>query len=208
MSGGSGRPSHPSLPGLLAAEGIADSDETWPVAGSERAYESPYVSVTVDTIVDPTGDQHSRAVVRPHGAVAVVAIDDADRLLLVEQYRHPTGRRLLELPAGTLDVPGEEPLEAASRELAEEADVVAERWSEVLHLQMTPGYSTERIRVFVATGLGAVAEADRTEREAEEAHMAQWWLPFADAVDAVLEGRIADAKTVAAILAVQVQRSR
>jgi ADP-ribose pyrophosphatase len=73
---------------------------------------------------------------------------------------------------------------------------------------MTPGYSTERIQVYVASGLTAVAEADRTEREAEEAHMAQWWLPFDEAVTAVLDGRIADAKTVAAILTVQVQRSR
>jgi 8-oxo-dGTP pyrophosphatase MutT (NUDIX family) len=199
---------HPRLPGRLAEASIADSDESWPVARVETAYESPYVSLTVDTIVDPTGDEHSRAVVRPNGAVAVVAIDDADRLLLVEQYRHPTGRRLLELPAGTLDVPGEEPQHAAARELAEEADIVAGTWSALLHLQMTPGYSTERIQVYLAGDLTPVAEADRTVREAEEAHMAQWWLPFSDAVTAVLEGRIADAKTVASILAVQALRSR
>lgn len=199
---------HPDLPGLLAATAIGDSDESWPVASSDARFESPYVSLTVDTIVDPSGDEHARAVVRPNGAVAVVAIDDADRLLLVEQYRHPTGRRLLELPAGTLDVDGEAPLDAAARELAEEADVVAATWSPLLHLQMTPGYSTERIQVYVAGDLTPVAADARTEREAEEAHMNQWWLPFGDAVAAVLEGRIADAKTVAAILAVQVQRSR
>lgn len=199
---------HPSLPGRLAETSVADTDESWPVAGVETVYESPYVNLTVDTIVDPSGDEHARAVVRPNGAVAVVAIDDADRLLLVEQYRHPTGRRLLELPAGTLDVPGEAPQDAAARELAEEADVVASTWSPLLHLQMTPGYSTERIEVFVAGGLTPVAEADRTAREAEEAHMAQWWLPFDDAVTAVLDGRIADAKTVSAILAVQALRSR
>ena len=199
---------HPSLPGLLADPLIGDSDESWPVSSSETAYESPYVSLTVDAIVDPTGAEHSRAVVRPHGAVAVVAVDDADRLLLVEQYRHPTGRRLLELPAGTLDVAGESPADAAARELAEEADVRASTWSDLLHLHMTPGYSTERIEVYLATGLTAVDEDDRTVREAEEAHMEQWWLPFADAVTAVLDGRITDAKTVAAILAVQAQRSR
>jgi 8-oxo-dGTP pyrophosphatase MutT (NUDIX family) len=200
--------SHPSLPGRLAEASVADTDESWPVADVENVYESPYVSLTVDTIVDPGGAEHPRAVVRPNGAVAVVAIDDADRLLLVEQYRHPTGRRLLELPAGTLDVPGEEPQDAAARELAEEADVVASTWAPLLHLQMTPGYSTERIEVYLASDLSPVAEADRTAREAEEAHMAQWWLPFGDAVTAVLEGRIADAKTVSAILAVQALRSR
>ena len=106
---------HPDLSGLLAVTSIGDTDESWPVARSDAQFESPYVSLTVDTIVDPDGHEHPRAVVRPHGAVAVVAIDDADRLLLVEQYRHPTGRRLLELPAGTLDVPGEEPQDAAAR---------------------------------------------------------------------------------------------
>lgn len=200
--------SQPPLPGRAALPTLSDSDEQWPVEDSVPAYESPYVSLTVDTIVDPSGQSHERAVVRPHGAVAVVAIDDADRLLLVEQYRHPTGRRLLELPAGTLDVPGEDPRDAAARELAEEADVTASTWSDLLHLHMTPGYSTERIEVYLASGLAAVDEADRTVREAEEAHMAQWWLPFDDAVTAVLEGRITDAKTVAAILAVQARRAR
>jgi 8-oxo-dGTP pyrophosphatase MutT (NUDIX family) len=200
--------SHPSLPGQLAEAGVSDSDQSWTVARSETIHDSPYISLRSDTIVDPSGDEHVRAVVQPHGAVAVVTLDGDDRLLLVEQYRHAQGRRLLELPAGTLDVEGEEPIEAAKRELAEEADVVAASWSPLLSLAMTPGHSTERIEVFVATGLSAVADADRTVREAEEADMAQWWVPFDDAVDAVLAGRIADAKTVAAILAVQVSRSR
>jgi 8-oxo-dGTP pyrophosphatase MutT (NUDIX family) len=199
---------HPNLPGRLAEAGATDVDQSWPVARSETIYDSPYISLRSDTIVDPAGDEHVRAVVRPHGAVAVVALDDDDRLLLVEQYRHATGRRLLELPAGTLDVEGEGAMDAARRELAEEADVVGASWTPLLQLAMTPGHSSERIQVFLTTGLSAVADADRTTREAEEADMAQWWMPFADAVDAVLEGRISDAKTVAAILAVQVSRSR
>lgn len=199
---------HPSLPGRLAGADVSDSDQSWPVARSETLYDSAYISLRSDTIVDPSGDEHVRAVVAPNGAVAVVTLDADDRLLLVEQYRHPTKRRLLELPAGTLDVEGEEPIEAAKRELAEEADIVAATWAPLLSLVMTPGHSTERIEVFVATGLTAVADADRTEREAEEADMAQWWMPFGDAVDAVLDGRISDSKTVAAILAVQVSRSR
>jgi len=199
---------HPTLPGRLAVPGVTDSDHTWPVARSETIYDTPYIGLRSDTIVDPAGDEHVRAVVRPHGAVAVVALDDDDRLLLVEQYRHATGRRLLELPAGTLDVEGEGSMDAAKRELAEEADVVGATWTTLLRLAMTPGHSSERIEVFVATGLSAVADADRTTREAEEADMAQWWIPFADAVDAALEGRISDAKTVAAILAMQVSRTR
>jgi 8-oxo-dGTP pyrophosphatase MutT (NUDIX family) len=199
---------HPALPGQVADQLIADSDESWPVVASEPAYESPYVSVTVDTIVDRSGAEHSRAVVRPNGAIGVLAFDDDDRLLLVEQYRHPVGRRLLEIPAGTLDVPDEAARDAAARELAEEADLRASDWESVLHLLATPGYSTEGWEVFRATGLSPVPEAERTTREAEEADMTQWWLPFDQAVDAVLAGRITDSMTVASILAVHALRSR
>lgn len=199
---------HPSLPGRLAGAGVADSEQSWPVARSETLHASAYLSLRSDTIVDPSGEEHVRAVVTPNGAVAVVALDDDDRVLLVEQYRHPTGRRVLEVPAGTLDVDGEGPLEAAKRELAEEADVVAGSWTPLLDLLMTPGYSSERIQAYLATDVSAVADADRTTREAEEADMVQWWVPLDDAVDAVLDGRIADAKTVAALLAVRVLRSR
>jgi len=200
---------HPRLPGELADPGsLRDSDQSWPVSSSDSKYESPYVSLRIDTIVDPSGGEHARAVVQPNGAIGVLAIDEHDRVLLVEQYRHPVGRRLFELPAGTLDVPGELPLDAAIRELAEEADVVAEQWESILHLLATPGYSTEAWEVFRATDLSAVPHADRTRREAEEADMAQWWLPFDDAVEAVLSGRITDSLTVAGILAAQVLRTR
>lgn len=200
---------HPRLPGELAdGTSLSDSDQSWPVSSSVSKHESAYVSLRIDTIVDPTGGEHSRAVVKPNGAIGVLAIDEDDRILLVEQYRHPVGRRLIELPAGTLDVPGEAPADAAARELAEEADVVAEHWESILHLLATPGYSTEVWEIFRATGLSAVPAAERTTREAEEADMVQWWLPFDEAVDAVLSGRITDSMTVAGILAAQVLRSR
>jgi len=200
---------HPRLPGELAdGASLGDSDQKWPVSSTDVKYESPYVSLRIDTIVDPQGGEHARAVVQPNGAIGVLAIDEDDRVLLVEQYRHPVGRRLFELPAGTLDVHGESALDAAVRELAEEADVVAEEWESILHLLATPGYSTEAWEVFRATGLSAVPHADRTQREAEEADMRQWWLPFDDAVDAVLSGRITDSLTVAGILAAQVLRTR
>lgn len=199
---------HPVLPGRIAAPDVADTDQSWPVSTSEPQYTSPYISLRIDTIVDPAGDEHSRAVAQPHGAVGVLALDDEDRLLLVQQYRHPVGKFLLEIPAGTLDVEGEAPHDAAVRELAEEADIVAAQWNSALRLLATPGYSAEGWEVFRATGLSAVPHADRTDREAEEADMVQWWLPFEQAVDAVLAGRITDAMTVAAILAEQVHRTR
>lgn len=199
---------HPSLPGRLAGPRIADSEHSWPTAVSVEQFSSGYLSLTLDTIVDADGGEHARAVVHPHGAVAVLAIDADDRVLLVEQYRHPVHHRLLELPAGTLDVTGEHPVDAAARELAEEADLRAGAWEIQLSMFATPGYSSEAWTVFRATDLSPVPDAERTEREAEEADMHQWWLPLDDAVTAVLDGRIADAKTAVAVLAEQVRRSR
>jgi ADP-ribose pyrophosphatase len=199
---------HPHLPGHLAGSILSDAEASWPVSSSEMKYESPYVSLGIDTIVDPDGAEHARAVVKPNDAIGIVALDEDDRLLLVEQYRHPVRRRLLEIPAGTLDVPGESALDASIRELAEEADLVAGHWEPQIRLVATPGYSTESWQVFTATDLSAVPESDRTRREAEEADMLQWWMPFDQAVEAVLAGRFSDALTVAAILAAQVLRTQ
>lgn len=204
---------HPSLPGLLAPDAagaaVADTDAAWPVSATTTAYRSGYLGVEVDTIVAPDGQEHERVVVRPHGAVGVLALDEDDRVLLVEQYRHPVGARMLELPAGTLDVAGEPPQEAAARELAEEADVMAATWDVLLSpVAATPGYSSERWHLYRASGLQPVPEAERTVREAEEADMQQWWVPFGAAVDAVLDGRVSDAMTVAGILAELARRRR
>lgn len=199
---------HPDLPGLLADADLTDSAAEWPVSASTPGFSNPYLSLAVDTIVDPDGDEHDRVVVQPHGAIGVVALDDEDRVLLVEQYRHPVRRRMLEIPAGTLDVEGEDPLDAAIRELAEEADLTADDWARKLGIHATPGYSSEAWTVYRASGLRPVPHDDRTERVAEEADMQQWWLPFDAAVDAVLAGRITDGMTVAALLGEQVRRSR
>lgn len=200
---------HPRLPGILGdGATLQDVPTAWPVSESLEVHSRPFLSLYLDTIVDPDGGEHSRTVVRPNGAVGVLALDDDDRILLVEQYRHPVRKRCLELPAGTLDVEGEPPATAAARELAEEADLDAKDWRPLLSMLATPGYSTEAWQVYLATGLTPVAEHARTVREAEEADMHQWWIPFGEAVTAVLEGRITDAMTVASILAVQVQRGR
>ncbi|GAA1734455.1 NUDIX hydrolase [Aeromicrobium alkaliterrae] len=199
---------HPSLPGRLAPDDLADQEASWPVAASETFYDTTYVSLRRDTIVDPSGGEHPRAVVQPRGAVGVIALDDDDRILLVAQYRHPVGRRMIELPAGILDVEGEDPRDTAARELAEEADVQAEHWEHHLVIRSSPGYTSEALTVFRATGLSPVPEDQRTKREAEEADMEQWWLPFADAVAAVLDGRISNGLAIGAILAEHARRTR
>ncbi|HWV26172.1 MAG TPA: NUDIX hydrolase [Aeromicrobium sp.] len=200
---------HPDLTGTLAdGRPLTDTAATWPVATSTVVHDSPYAQVRTDVIVDPTGGEHARLVVRPNGAVGVLALDVDDRVLLVQQYRHPVGQRMLELPAGTLDVVGESNLDAARRELAEEADVVAESWSSLLHAHASPGYSGEAWEVFLAEGLSPLPVEQRTVRRAEEADMDHWWLPFDEALDAVAAGRITDAMTVAGLLALHARRTR
>lgn len=193
--------SHPRLPGRIAAP-VEAGDGTWPKVGSEVGFQNPYLTLTVDTIEAPDGSTHPRVVVRPRRAVGVAAVDEDGRILLVEQYRHPMGRRMLEIPAGLMDVEGEEPQQTAARELAEETDLVAGTWRELMRIAPTVGYSTETITLFHACDLVPIAEAERTEREAEEADMAHWWVDLDEAVAACLDGRIFDAKTVVAILAV------
>jgi ADP-ribose pyrophosphatase len=192
---------HPRLPGRIAPAGRGDTQAAWPVASSTSRYRSAYLSVRTDDIVDPAGGVHERAVVEHQGAVGILAVDEAGRVLLVEQYRHAVGARLLELPAGILDVDGESAQSAAQRELVEEGDITADVWEELFGLAATPGYSTERWRLFRASELSPVPAADRTERHAEEADLDQWWMPLDDAVEAIFAGRIADALTIAGILA-------
>lgn len=122
------------------------------------------------------------------GAVAILALDDEGRVLLIQQYRHPIRHRDWELPAGLLDVAGEEPLEAAKRELAEEADLVAAHWEPLVSSWTTPGGNDEIIHIFLATGVSKAESAH--DREDEEADIRVEWVPLPDAVDAVLSGRM------------------
>jgi len=133
------------------------------------------------------------------GAVAIVALDDEGRVLLIQQYRHPIRHRDWELPAGLLDVEGEEPLAAARRELAEEADLVAERWEPLVSSWTTPGGNDEIIHVFLATGVSSADAAH--DREDEEADIRVAWVPLSDAVSAVLEGRMRNGILAIGVLA-------
>lgn len=140
------------------------------------------------------------------GAVGCVALDEADRVLLIRQYRHPVGMLDWELPAGLLDVPGEQPWIAAARELAEEADLQAERWNVLADWQNSPGGSSENWRCFLARGLSEV-HTDYV-REGEESEIEVAWIPLDDAVEAVLTGLLHNGCTVAGVLAAAAARSR
>ncbi len=140
------------------------------------------------------------------GAVAVLAVDDAGRVLSIQQYRHPIQTRNWELPAGLLDVDGEDPLTAARRELAEEVDLVAADWQPLITLHTSPGGSDEVIHVFRATGLTAAPEV--FARDSEEADIVTRWVGLEEAVDAVLAGRARNGIFQAAVLAEHARRSR
>ncbi len=141
------------------------------------------------------------------GAVAVVALDDADRVLLLRQYRHPVRAFLWEVPAGLLDVPGEDAQTAAARELAEEADRTAARWDVLVDFATTPGASNEALRVFLARGLASVPEDERHVRSGEEADMVERWVPLDEAVALVLDGSLHNPSAVVGILAAAASRA-
>ena len=201
------------LPGEQWSPGdpLTDTTERWQVRFSSRPYEG-FIAVREDGVTGPDGAEFNRVVMESPGAVGVLAVDDADtgepRVLLLRQYRHAAASRLLEIPAGLLDVEGEEPLAAAVRELAEEASLRAESWSPLLRLWSSPGLSDEHWEVYLASGLSVVPEDDRQAREHEEADMTAVWVPLSAAVEAALQGRIADSMAVSAVLALHARRTR
>ncbi len=140
------------------------------------------------------------------GAVAILALDDEDRVLLIQQYRHPVRARDWEIPAGLLDVADEDALRAAQRELAEEADLTASRWHTLAEFYTTPGGSDEAIRIFLARGLSATTEA--FARFHEEADIEVRWVPLDEVVDAVLDRRVQNPSLVVGALAAHAARAR
>jgi 8-oxo-dGDP phosphatase len=171
------------------------------VLESETVYEGRVITLRRDTVAMPGGGDSVREVVHHPGAVAVLALDDDDNVVLLRQYRHPVGRHLWELPAGLRDEDGEPPLETAKRELAEEVLLAATRWSLLLSVNNSPGFSDELVHVFLAEGLTPVDRPDGFVVEHEEADMTIDRVPLADAVQRVFDGDIRNSSAVAGILA-------
>lgn len=192
----------------LPSPGFADVLAPRPVLDSEAVFEGAIWDVARDHIDLGDGVHVHREYVRHTGAVAIVALDERDRVLFVRQYRHPTGYELYEIPAGLLDVSGEPPVDCAKRELAEEADLVADRWDVLIDWFNSPGGSDEAIRVFLARDLSEVPLDQRHQREHEEAQMTSTWASLDEAHDAVLGGRIHSPSAVVGILAAHAARAR
>ncbi|MGW0940380.1 NUDIX domain-containing protein [Streptomyces sp. NPDC002666] len=167
--------------------GFQDTPEEWPVTATETPFRGKKTSVRTDDVEMPDGTIARRDYQVHPGSVAVLALDDEDRVLVLRQYRHPVRHKLWEIPAGLLDVPGENPLHAAQRELYEEAYVKAEDWRVLADVYTTPGGCDEAVRIFLARNISA-ADGERFAVSEEEADMELARVPLQDLVRGVLAG--------------------
>jgi len=174
---------------------------SYEVVASTTRFAGRIFDVVTDQVRMPDGGVAARDCVRHPGAVAVVALDGDDRVLLIRQYRHPVGRSMWELPAGLRDVAGEDPQVTAARELAEEVDLVAERWQPLLALHPSPGCSDELIQIFLARGLTAVDAEEQHSRTDEEADLQLRWVTLDHALAMITAGEITNATCVAGLYA-------
>jgi ADP-ribose pyrophosphatase len=178
-----------------------DPSGAWRLLSRREVYQGGILSVVCDEVALPGGGSVRRDVVRNLGAVAVAALDADDQVVLIHQYRHPLGRSLWELPAGLLDLPGESPLLAAQRELAEEVDLVAGSWDLLVELHTSPGFTTEQVTVFLARELTDVPVQQRHVRHAEESLMTVSRVPLDEAVRMAQQGELTNGPTVAGVFA-------
>lgn len=183
-------------------QGAADRHR-FEVVDSAVHYRGAIVNLRVDTVTMPGGGHADREIVEHRGAVAVLALDERDRVLVIDQYRHALGRRMLQLPAGLLDVVGEDPVTAADRELVEETGFSAARYQVLVDLAVSPGFTDELLRVYLATEL---RPADRPAPADEEADMRSRWIDLDDLAAQALGGTLYDATAVAAVTALVAAR--
>jgi 8-oxo-dGDP phosphatase len=189
-----------------AAE-IRDVPERWPVASSAELARGPLLRVRTDTVRMPDGQTADREIVEHPGAVAVLGLDESGQVLMIRQYRHPVGRLLWEIPAGLRDKPGEPPLATAERELLEETGYRAADWRVLGDFLTAPGFSTERLRIFLARGLTRVPESEREYvRQHEEAYLVLAWVPLEQALAGILAGDLHNGVAALGILSAYATR--
>ena len=167
------------------------------VLASEYLYQGRIVKLRIDQVRTLTGLEVIREIVEHPGAVAIVALDDRQRVVLVKQYRHAVRAMTIEIPAGTME-PNEDPLEAAQRELREETGFTADRFAPIGSIHPAPGWSTEHIHLYLATGLTPGPTATEPDESIELLRV-----PLPDAVDMIRSGSIDDGKSISALLLAQ-----
>ena len=161
---------------------------------SENTYTGRAFTVRRDHLLTPSGNTVKYDIIEHIGSVSLVPVDENGQVYFVRQYRHAAGIDLLELPAGTLE-PGEPPEEAARREIREEIGMAAQNMLEIGSFYLAPGYSTELMHVFLATGL----TYDPLDPDADE-YLSVEKLPVAEALQLAESGQMQDAKSLAALL--------
>ena len=164
------------------------------VVRKNEVYKSKIFTVAEEEATDPSGFKIERAIVRHAGSAVMLAVDDRERVLLVRQFRLPAEKNLWEIPAGRLD-PGEKPLAAAKRELAEETGYSAKKWKKLAAWWPSPGYVAEKMHLFLATGL---TEGEATPMEDER--IEKRWFKKKELNKLIRDGEIEDGKTLIAFL--------
>ncbi|MCG2623803.1 NUDIX hydrolase [Arthrobacter sp. I2-34] len=182
---------------------LTDQPDPRKLIDSRTVYEGRIWDVVSDTFsLSGSGDDVLvRDYIAHPGAVAVLAMDERGRVLLLKQYRQPARMSFWEIPAGLLDVHGEDFAAAAARELAEEADLTAQRWDVLVDFFNSPGSSSEAIRIYLARELAEVPEDQRHVRTEEEAEIEHRWVSLEEAVNGVLGGRLHNPSAVVGVLA-------
>ena len=165
------------------------------IISEERVFEGKLVKVNRLEVILPDGKPAMREAVRHPGASAVVPVDENGNVTLVRQYRAPIADVLLEIPAGKLDFPGEDRLEAAKRELREETGFIAENWVHLTDIVTTPGFCDEVISIFLATGLTA---GDDEPDEDEFLNVVK--MPLKELLEMADRGELTDSKTLIGLL--------
>ncbi|HEY0497014.1 MAG TPA: NUDIX hydrolase [Kutzneria sp.] len=176
-----------------------EQSHVFDVVSSKDIYQGRVIALRADSVVMPGGGVATREVVEHLGAVAVLALDGDGQVTMIHQYRHPLGRRIWELPAGLLDVVGEEPVLAAQRELAEETGLAASSWVTLVDVAASPGFTDEVVRVFLARDLSSVGR-DIPDGD-EETDLVARKFPLSEAVRMALAGEIVNGASVSGILA-------
>jgi ADP-ribose pyrophosphatase len=200
------------MPGISetpnAARQVSDAPSPRRLLSSQTVYEGRIWDVVSDSFQLSDGsDTLVRDYIAHPGAVAVLPMNDAGEVLLIKQYRHPVGMDLWEIPAGLLDVEGEDFVVGAARELAEEADLVAGEWNVLADFFNSPGSSSEAIRIYLARNLSDVPGHELHVRTDEEAEIELHWIPLDAAVAAVLAGRLHNPSAVVGVLAAAAARA-
>lgn len=194
----------PAVDHVDRVDDLVDEPESWPVHSTEDVWSGPApFSVRRDTISAPAlpDERFGRLVLEHPGASVVLAVDEQERALVLRQYRHPARTRFVELPAGLLDVTGEDPLVAAQRELREEALLSAETWTHLLTSYPSPGLSSERMEIYLAQDLSAAPDRGDFVPHHEEADMTVDWVPVGDLLHGVLTRRLTDGPLGLAVMA-------